>query len=58
MDRNPWFTWINLVLMVLFVFTPYFGYLAFFQMVLYLFSPLLTHRVDPKTAAMEGGRNK
>jgi hypothetical protein len=40
------------------VFTPYFGYLAFFQMVLYLFSPLLTHRVDPKTAAMEGGRNK
>ncbi len=58
MDRNPWFTWINLVLMVVFVFTRYFGYLVFCQMVLYLLSPLITHRVDPKTAAMEAGKKK
>jgi CDP-diacylglycerol--serine O-phosphatidyltransferase len=56
MDRNPWFTWTNLVLMVVFVFTPYFGYLVFSQMVLYLLSPVVTWRVDPETAAMEAGK--
>lgn len=53
MDRNPWFTWVNLALMLFFVFTPYFGYLVFFQMTLYLLSPLITWRVDPDAAAME-----
>jgi phosphatidylserine synthase len=57
MDRNPWFTWTNLVLMVVFVFTPYFGYLVFCQMVLYLLSPLITWRVDPDTAAREAQKN-
>ncbi len=53
MDRNPWFTWINLILMLIFVFTPYFGYLVFCQMLLYLASPLVTWRVEPQAAAME-----
>ncbi|MFP4572300.1 MAG: CDP-alcohol phosphatidyltransferase family protein [Desulfobacterales bacterium] len=51
MDRNPWFTWINLILMLIFVFTPYFGYLVFFQMLLYLASPLVTWRVEPQADA-------
>jgi hypothetical protein len=53
MDRNPWFTWINLGLMLIFVFTPYFGYLALFQMILYTLSPFVTWQVDTHTAAME-----
>ncbi|MFW6283803.1 MAG: CDP-alcohol phosphatidyltransferase, partial [Desulfosalsimonas sp.] len=57
MDRNPWFTWTNLVLMVVFVFTPYFGYLVFCQMVLYLLSPLITWRVDPDAAAREARKD-
>ncbi|MBS3756546.1 MAG: CDP-alcohol phosphatidyltransferase family protein [Desulfobacterales bacterium] len=57
MDRNPWFTWTNLILMLVFVFTPYFGYLVFFQMLLYLLSPLITWRVEPEPAAMETCEN-
>ena len=57
MDRNPWFTWVNLVLVLIFVFTPYFGYLAFLQMLLYALSPFITWQIDPRTAAMESKRN-
>lgn len=57
MDRNPWFTWTNLVLMLIFVFTPYFGYLVFLQMLLYLASPLITWRVEPQAASMGGCKN-
>ena len=53
MDRNPWFTWVNLALMLIFVFTPYFGYLAFLQMTLYVLSPFITWQIDHRTAAME-----
>jgi len=53
MDRNPWFTWINLALMLIFVFTPYFGYLAFSQMLLYTLSPFITWQLDSRSAAME-----
>ncbi|MFP4194706.1 MAG: CDP-alcohol phosphatidyltransferase family protein [Desulfobacterales bacterium] len=53
MDRNPWFTWTNLVLMLIFVFTPYFGYLVLMQMLLYLASPLITWRVEPQSEPME-----
>ena len=57
MDRNPWFTWVNLILMLIFVFTPYFGYLVFFQMMLYVLSPLATWQIDPNTAVMESKNN-
>ncbi|MFW6052431.1 MAG: CDP-alcohol phosphatidyltransferase family protein [Desulfosalsimonas sp.] len=53
MDRNPWFTWTNLILMLIFVFTPYFGYLVLLQMLFYLGSPLVTWRVEPQAASME-----
>ncbi len=53
MDRNPWFTWVMLVLGIVFVFTPYFGYLAFALMVFYAFSPLATRRMDPESAARD-----
>lgn len=53
MDRNPWFTRTNLVLIFVFLFTPWFGYLVFFLMLLYVLSPLITWRVDPETAAAE-----
>lgn len=57
MDRNPWFTWVNLLLMLGFVFTPYFGYLVFFQMVVYTLSPFVTWQIDQQTAAMESRKN-
>lgn len=57
MDRNPWFTWITLTLLIVFVFTPWFGYLVFILMALYIFSPAVSWRVDPATAAKEG-RNR
>jgi hypothetical protein len=53
MDRHPWFARINLLLVLIFIFTPYFGYLVLTQQLLYLLSPLVTWRVDPKVAAME-----
>ncbi len=53
MDRNPWFTWVNLVLMLIFVFTPYFGYLVILQMSLYVLSPFVTWHIDPGTAVLE-----
>lgn len=54
MDRNPWFTWITLSLLIIFVFTPWFGYLVFILMLLYIFSPVVSCRMDPATAAKEG----
>ena len=57
MDRNPWFTWVNLALMLIFVFTPYFGYLVFFQMMLYVLSPFITWQIDSQTAATESRKD-
>jgi len=56
MDRNPWFTWITLTLLIVFVFTPWFGYLVFILMLLYILSPLLSRRMNPATLAKEGKR--
>jgi polyferredoxin len=53
MDRHPWFTRINLLLVLVFILTPYFGYLVLTQQLLYLLSPLVTWRVDPQVAVME-----
>ncbi len=53
MDRNPWFTWITLTLLIVFVFTPWFGYLVFFLMLLYIFSPVVSSRIDTSKAAIE-----
>jgi phosphatidylserine synthase len=57
MDRNPWFTWTNMALMLILVFTPYFGYLAFFQMLLYTLSPFFIWQIDPRSAAMESKKS-
>lgn len=53
MDRHPWFTRTNLLLVLVFILTPYFGYLVLTQQLLYLLSPLVTWRVDPNVAVME-----
>lgn len=53
MDRQPWFGRINLLLILVFVFTPYFGFLVFTQLLLYVLSPLITWRIDPEVAAKE-----
>ncbi|MFZ7128542.1 MAG: CDP-alcohol phosphatidyltransferase family protein [Desulfobacterales bacterium] len=53
MSRHPWFTRINLILVIVFVFTPYFGYLCLGYMVFYLLSPLFTRHIDPRVAARE-----
>lgn len=58
MDKNPWFTLTNLVLLLILVFTPWFGYLAFFQMLLYVLSPLITWRVDSQTLVSNPQKNK
>lgn len=53
MSRNPWFTRTNMVLLILFVFTPYFGHFCLTYMCCYLLSPLVTWRIDPEEAAKE-----
>jgi CDP-diacylglycerol---serine O-phosphatidyltransferase len=52
MSRHPWFGRFTLLLS-LSVFTPYFGQTAFLFMFGYALSPLVTSRIDPKTAARE-----
>ncbi|MBF0573443.1 MAG: CDP-alcohol phosphatidyltransferase family protein [Desulfamplus sp.] len=46
MDKNPWFMWSNLTLLIIFVFTPWFGYLVFILMLLYILSPFLSYKMD------------
>jgi phosphatidylserine synthase len=58
MSRHPWFARTNMVLLVLFVFSPYFGQFCFLYMLLYLLSPLVTRRMDPEEAAKESRRPK
>lgn len=52
MSRNPWFLRLTLLLS-LSIFTPFFGHTALTYMFLYTLSPLITWRIDPKTAARE-----
>jgi len=47
-DRRPWFGRLNLLLLVVSIFTPYFGYVALTYMVLYALSPVWTRRMEPK----------
>jgi len=47
-DRHSWFGRVNLLLLVIFIFTPYLGYAALIYMFLYVLSPLVTHRMLPK----------
>jgi len=53
MSRNPWFGRTNLILILLFVFTPFFGHFSLGYMILYLLSPLVTWRINPEVAALE-----
>ncbi len=57
MDRNPWFTMINLALILTLVFTPWFGYLVFCQMLLYVLSPFITWRMNPQAFTNTSGTN-
>jgi phosphatidylserine synthase len=48
MDRHSWFGRLNMLLLVIFMFTPYLGYVALIYMLLYVLSPLITWRILPK----------
>jgi len=48
MDRRPWFTRINLAVLLSSVFTPLFGYVVLTYGLLYLASPLYTKNMDPQ----------
>ena len=47
-DNNSWFGRINVLLFIIFIFTPYFGHFALSMMIFYLLSPLFTWRLMPK----------
>ncbi|MBW1608401.1 MAG: CDP-alcohol phosphatidyltransferase family protein, partial [Deltaproteobacteria bacterium] len=47
-DRHSWFGRLNMLLLVIFIFTPYLGYAALIYMLLYVLSPLITWRILPK----------
>ena len=48
MDRHSWFGRLNMLLLILFIFTPYIGYMALIYMILYVLSPLITRRIQPE----------
>jgi len=48
MDRHSWFGRLNMLLLIVSIFTPYLGYVALIYMVLYVFSPLITWRILPQ----------
>ncbi len=47
MDKHSWFGYLNMLFLIIFLFTPYLGYAALTYMLLYVFSPLLTWRIPP-----------
>jgi len=47
-DRHSWFGRLNMLLLVILIFTPYLGYAALIYMLLYVLSPLVTWRILPK----------
>ncbi len=57
MSRHPWFGRLNLLLLIIFAFTPYLGHFGLGYGLLYLLSPLMTWRIHPEDAARESGRN-
>jgi len=56
MSRHPWFGRTNILLLLLFIFTPYFGHFCLGYMLLYVLSPLYTWRISPEDAARESRR--
>ncbi len=57
MSRHPWFGRTNILLLLLFIFTPYFGHFCLGYMLLYVLSPLYTWRISPEDAAREHRRD-
>ena len=57
LSRHPWFGRVNMLLVLLFIFTPFFGYFCLAYMTLYLLSPFFTWRISPEDAARESRRN-
>lgn len=47
MDKNPWFGNLNVMLLLVSMFTPYFGHIALLYLFLYLLSPAVTRRLEP-----------
>jgi len=48
MDSHSWFSRMNMLLLIIFIFTPYLGYASLFYMILYVCSPLITGRFLPQ----------
>ena len=48
MDKHFWFGRLNVMLLIISIFTPYLGYVALTYMFFYVFSPLITRRLLPK----------
>ena len=45
MDKHFWFGRLNMILLIISIFTPYLGYVALSYMFLYVLSPLVTRRI-------------
>ena len=45
MDKHFWFGRLNIILLIISIFTPYLGYVALMYMFLYVFSPLATRHI-------------
>jgi CDP-diacylglycerol--serine O-phosphatidyltransferase len=54
MDKHFWFGRLNVMLLIVSIFTPYLGYVALIYMIFYVLSPLITRRLLPnQTEAAE-----
>jgi CDP-diacylglycerol--serine O-phosphatidyltransferase len=54
MDKHFWFGRLNVMLLIISIFTPYLGYVALIYMVFYVLSPLMTRRfLQNQTEAAE-----
>jgi phosphatidylserine synthase len=45
MDKHFWFGRLNMILLIISIFTPYLGYIALMYMFLYVLSPLVTRHI-------------
>jgi phosphatidylserine synthase len=53
-DRHSWFGRVNLLLLIVFAFTPYLGYFAMTCMLFFLISPVFTRNTSPLADADAG----
>lgn len=53
MDRNALFSRLNILVLLIFLFTPYFGHISLFYLLLYLLSPAVTWKIEPKRESPE-----